>query len=155
VPRKIPYQKFDSAQGFSIHYPEGWEVREAKKGMSIGFVAPLESEYDKFRENLTVSKANSIVLDIDKLVDNQLKELRRNFPSFTLIERKNIKLANGINGIRIIYTGIQHRFELKLLQIFIVKDLHLYLITFTSEENQYVKYQKTIKKMIDSFTIFG
>lgn len=153
-PPKLIYTLYENpSERFSIKYPEGWEVMESKQEISVGFLSPLESEYDKFHENLTISKPeSSFVLDLEQLVDSQIDQLRNNFYGFRLQERKDIKIS-GSKGIKIIYTGLQQKFRLMLLQIFIVHNLELFLITFTSEENQFLKYQRTVKKMLNSFSI--
>ena len=74
MPRKLTYQIYeDKDAGYSIQYPEGWEVREAKKEVSVGFVAPLESEYDKFLTHKVRRLDRVINVSVPQYTDDDLK----------------------------------------------------------------------------------
>ena len=71
---------------------------------------------------------------------------------FKIIENQQLG-SNGKEFSRLVYTGKQGVFDLKFEQYFWVGKEKAYVLTFTTEENEYANYKSIGEKILNSFHI--
>ena len=138
----------------SLKYPHEWEQRKAKNELVVVFLSPKESESDLFRENLSVMiKKNPYqTQNINLIIDFEIENLKNAFLNFILIEKSKNKLSK-ISGYRLVYSGKKKDITFKIMQYYVLKGKRIYLITYTAQQDKFLKYKRTIKKIVKSFKI--
>lgn len=136
-----------------ILYPKSWRIAEETLGAQVIFLSPLESDEDKFSENLNIiiMKVRQID-DLETICQNSIIQLSRFITNFKLISYEKTYLS-GQESRLLLYTGEQQGFKLQFLQVIMKKDDIIYIITFTAEEKAFARYLSTAKFIIDSFKI--
>lgn len=139
--------------GFSIKYPSTWEKKEKLKDIIVVFLAPLENESDKFRENLSLMISNLFTQTIDlyDYVNFSIDQLREAILDFRLFEKTQTKIAK-IPAYKIVYSGKRKQLNIKIMQYYAIKKNKVYLITYTAKKDKFELYFKIIKKIIKSFS---
>ena len=140
--------------GITINYPFGWEKKEAVMDAVVVFLSPLENEFDKFRENLSLIIKKYLLEQ--KLsggyIEFEIEQLKETLQDFQLVKKTRIKISN-IPAYKIVYTGKKQEINIKIMQYYALKNKRIYLLTYTAEKDKYNKFLKVIKKMIKSFKI--
>jgi hypothetical protein len=153
--------------GIRILYPSNWEKLE---GVGSFVFSP---DVVVFRSHSNASNSNQntnatqlippavLVVSIDKnlptsdlnLYSNAtIKHILQNTVGSKIIESTDTKLA-GYPAHKIVGTFKQANNDLKVLDIWTIKDSKLYRITFYAQQTKYADYLPTIQKIIDSFQI--
>ena len=153
--------------GIKIPYPSNWEKLE---GVGSFVFSP---DVVVFRSHLNASNSNQnsnatqqippavLVVSIDKNLPTSdlniysnatIKHILHNTVGSKILESTDTKLA-GSPAHRIVGTFKQANNDLKVLDIWTIKDSQLYRITFYAQQTKYADYLPTIQKMIDSFQI--
>lgn len=143
----------DRAEGYSMKYPEDWNVVYRKQGAIAHYLSPQEGRTDSFRENVSLFKSKPLpVALLDDYVDLQVNQLRNSMLDFQLVKRKNMKL-DGRKAQQIVFKGNQENMAFQFMQIYAADDKGVYSICFVSEQDVYDDYKKILKKMVRSFKI--
>ena len=148
------WKKIDKAN-YLIQYPSDWELNESgQMGTSFILFSPLESDKDKFKENvnLLIQDLSGYNLDLNKYTDMSVKQIKTMIPNSTLIESKRIKTSSQ-EYQRLIYTGDQSSFHLKFEQYYWVKNNKAYVLTLTCEQNKFSKYKVVGERILNSFRL--
>ncbi|MCB0271641.1 MAG: hypothetical protein KDD46_01350 [Bdellovibrionales bacterium] len=135
---------------FEIVYPKSWKVVEnGSFGTQVQF---LSSQPGIFLANANVTVNRSPDLTLDEIADLSVKQLS------ILLKGYEIKTkALGHLGkqqavdLRAIYEGAEGPRLIRSV-ISIINEMQ-YVFTFTCEASKEREYEKTINKMIDSFTV--
>lgn len=136
-----------------IQYPSEWEENTSgQMGTSFILFSPLESDDDRFRENinLLIQDLQGQKMNLETYValsENQVKTLVTNGEVLTS-ERKNNE--NGEHH-KLVYNGTQGVFDLRFEQYFWVIDNKAYILTYTSEKDKSYTYKVLIDKVLNSF----
>lgn len=146
------YSKTD----FSVHYPPGWQLDETgQMGTTFIVLSKTESAKDKFRENinLIIQDLSNHNLDLEGYTDLSKKQIMSMFADANLQEVSS-KRRHGLNYSKLIYSGTQNGFALKFVQYYWVEKKKAYVLTFTSEQNEFANYwNNTAEKIMDSFVL--
>jgi hypothetical protein len=140
---------------YSVQYPPAWELDQSRQmGTSFFLFSPLESEQDKFKENvnLLIQDLTGKNINLDKyteISEGQIKTLATNS---NLIESKRIKTEPD-EYHKIIYSADQGIFHLKFEQYYWVIHDKAYVLTFTSEQNKFDSFRETGEKILNSFKL--
>ena len=141
--------------GYTIEYPNNWEINESgMMGTSLLLFSNTSTESDTFRENVNiiVQDLSEYDLDLDSFTKLSEAQLKTMITDLKIL--KNIKLNNNKTEYQdIIYTGKQGKFDLKVKQRYCVINKKSFILTFTSEVNDYDQYISTVEKIFDSFEI--
>lgn len=143
------------AYNFAMAYPADWRVVEGYMGTVVLMGSPAETPTDKFAENISVYAGKlppNTAVTLDQYTAANIEQLRKVVGEFKLIKQEKATLAGAPAGT-IIYTGRQGVFRLKWRQDYLVVDNVAYVITFTAEEAQYDKYEKTVRTILKSFRL--
>lgn len=144
------------ALGAKIQYPSDWK-KEVKDVSTVDFFSPKENNSDRYLENLGIEVSSlSQSMTLDEFTSHQIDFLNQSFPNFKIIDSKVTTLAgNPAHKVVFNYGGEQqqHIPLFKIIQIWMIRDNKIYIITSGAEFNKYSKYLPIIQKMIDSFGI--
>jgi hypothetical protein len=137
---------------YSVQYPKTWRLDTSKlMGTEFFILASLESETDKFSENVNLIiqdlGGQDVSLEMYKeLTDKQLTEMLTDGKVF---ESAVVTTDKG-SYYKAIYAMTQGKFRLKTTSICVIKDGKAYLGTFSSEFDKYDNYKKVGEEILDS-----
>lgn len=145
----------DSHHGFRILIPDSWRLEEGFSDQHLDFVvigmSPTEGPNDRFVENM-----NILVETLDKPTNNQeyfmwnLVGLMEELPEFQMHEKDDIEI-NGVAMSRIAYSWKMDTQRTFTYQFIFVKDQKGYVMTFSSEPEQFDSYRRTFDGIAASF----
>jgi hypothetical protein len=147
--------KTANQSAFSIQYPPEWELDQSgQMGTSLVLFSPLESDEDKFKENINIliQDLSGRNIDLDKYTEISEQQVKTMLTNPDLIESKRMKTGTG-EFHKVIYTADQGAFHLKFEQYFVVTDDNAYVITLTCEQTTFDKFQETGEKILNSFKL--
>jgi hypothetical protein len=138
---------------YSIQYPSTWELNQSGQ-MNTSFVlfSPLESDNDKFKENVNilVQDLTGYNIDLNKYTEISEGQIKTMVTNSSLIESKRIK--NGKDEFhKIIYSGDQGIFHLQFEQYYWVVNDKAFILTFTSEKDKFENFKEIGEKILNSF----
>ena len=141
--------------GFSVQYPSTWELDQSgQMGSSFILFSPLESEKDKFKENvnLLIQDLTGQNIDLNKYTEISEGQIKTMITNSALVESKRIK--NGSDEYhKIIYSGDQGIFHLQFEQYYRVVNHKAYVLTFTTEKEKFAEFTETGEKILNSFKL--
>jgi len=140
----------------SIKYPSSWNKLEGIQGTIIAFRRPKENNSEKFLENLNIVIEELSEKDKKATLDQYFKAglaaLKEIFPTLEVVSSFDTTLANN-PARRNLYNYSVSGLHLKLMQMFMIVNAKVYIISYTASEENYEKYLPTINAMIDSFKL--
>jgi hypothetical protein len=140
---------YTSAKGYSIKYSSDWsKPEEQQSGSFVVFLTPTNN----VTENLNVQVVNLSASDTLATVTDDVISNVQGYDNFKQIEATNTTLA-GLPANKIVYTATIHDDQLKLLQMWTVKDGKAYVITYKGSGTNYGTHLSAAQQMIDSFQI--
>ncbi|MDI9424173.1 MAG: hypothetical protein QM472_04980 [Spirochaetota bacterium] len=155
--KKEPGYFRDRSKGFSIVFPDDWEIRT--KGLLgatvVQALSPLEEKGDPFRENINVS-----VEDLSKDVglsyyrEITFENMARALDEFRELERNDFKL----DGRKAVMTVFSHRagaLRLKVMLCLVVERHRGYVLVGTATEKSFPEYKPIFFKIIRSMKLEG
>jgi len=146
TPSASPTNTYDSAN-FTIKYPSDWTKNEPTSGpITVLFGTPTNNATENL--NVQVYPSGETLSDLTARLTSQLQ----NFSDFKQIDAGNTTLA-GNPAYKVVYTATIDGGQLKLMQIWTVKDGKEYIITYKGAPNNYDTYLSAAQQMIDSFQI--
>jgi len=139
---------------YSIRYPEEWELDQSgQMGSTFFLFSPLETNQDKFRDNvnLFIQDLSGLNIDLNNYAEISEEQLRTLITNFTLIESKKMK-TNSDEFHRVIFTGDQGIFQLRYEQIYWLKNNKAYALTFTCEQDKFSYLEEVVEVILNSFS---
>ncbi|MCW3787084.1 PsbP-related protein [Plebeiibacterium sediminum] len=146
------YKSF-AKDNYSISYPGNWEVSSnGQMGTSFIILSPLESDHDKFRENvnLMIQDLSRYNIDLNEFVSISEGQLKTMITNGNLISSERVK-AGKSEYHKVIYTGDQDIYKLKFEQYYWVDNKKAYILTLSCETNQFDTYQSVGENILNSF----
>lgn len=140
---------------FTIEYPKDWTLNESgQMGTSFILLSPLTSEQDKFSANvnLLIQDLTGYNVDLDDYVEISEGQIKTLVTNGKILESNRVTNQH-LSHHEIIYTGKQGVFDLTFQQYYWVVDDKAYVLTFTSEEDQFDNYKLLGKKILNSFKL--
>jgi hypothetical protein len=138
---------------YTIQYPSTWELNQSgQMGTSFVLFSPLESDKDKFKENvnLLIQDLTGQNIDLDKYTEISEGQIKTMITNSALMESKRIK--NGKDEYhKIIYSGDQGIFHLQFEQYYWVINDKAFVLTFTSEKDKFADFREIGEKILNSF----
>ena len=129
------FSDYESADlGFSLEYPEAWQIVERQSLNTVGFVTPASGVEGEFRANLSVGVQDlgSPQISLQAYTDLFLQQAPAQIDSFELIESGPALLA-GLPAHRVVYSGMQYGLPLQWLQVWTLAGGRAYIVTYTAE----------------------
>lgn len=143
-------------ENYWMIYPEEWELNSSgEMGSTFVVLSPVSSADDRFRENvnLMIQDLKGYNVNLAKYTEVSEEQIRTLVPEGNIIESTLIT-GNILNYQKTIYTGKQGDFDMIFEQYYWVEDEKAFVLSFTSEENQYEMYKSIGEKMLNSFQLF-
>lgn len=141
-------------EDYSVSYPVDWELNESGvMGTDFILFSPLASEEDMFRENVTliIQDLEGMNLNLDQYVEISNSQLKTVITDYKNIENKRVKTEDG-EYHKFVYTGKQGEFSLKFEQYAWVVGNKAYVLTFTSEIEEFDSYKEAGESILSSFS---
>ena len=140
---------------YSIQYPDDWKYSDYNSDNgNFMLYTELEGEDDRFSDNV-----NLVIQDIEgmgydlasftKISESQVEAYIEN----PKIISSDLYEKDGKSYQRLVFQGSMNGFDLKFVQQFYITPTKSYVLTFTSEQNQYEKYAKNASYILESFTL--
>lgn len=145
-----------SIDQYEIMHPIDWDIdTSGQAGTRFLLLSPIIDKNDQFRENvnLLIQDLTGHNLSLDQyvnLTENQVKTLIQN-GEIIVSERVNIGTNDEYH--KMVYSGKQGIYDLKFQQYFWVIAEEAIIVTFTSEESEFEKYQSVGESILNSFII--
>lgn len=140
---------------YSIKYSSDWTLdNSGVSGIEFVILSPLDSENDKFQENITliIQDLTGENLDLDsysKLSEDQIKTMITNV---TIKENSRITKAN-YDCQKIVYTSNNGETKLYFEQYYWVINNKAYVLTYTAEQSKYNIFKNLVDTMLHSFEL--
>lgn len=143
------YKTYESqTYGFKIQYPEDWASKEDEG--DINFCSPREGPEDDFLENVNVGvedlSQNPVTLDEYK--EAGISILQGEGYTF---EGSSSATLDGEPAVQVIFTKTDENINIKIMQIYAIKNQNCFVITYGTTPDKYSDYLATAQEMIDSF----
>jgi hypothetical protein len=148
------WKEFDQTS-YSVKYPSTWELDiSGQKGTSFALFSPLESNKDKFQENvnLLVQDLTGQNVDLDRYTEISEAGIMTTFTNSTLLESKRIKDGNN-EYQKIIFSGDKGIFHFQFEQYYWVMNDKAYVLTFTGEKAKFADYKTIGEEILNSFIL--
>jgi hypothetical protein len=174
------FSLYKNAQyNFHMQYPSNWQKIEFTQGIErsgrntvVNFLSPSEGTVDKFREyfivevgdlrpqqGFAISSPSSSSL-ITEYVNHQISEYKKLYQGFQLTESllnktdNNSSPDNYLLYYKIVYAyGDTTAGKIKIMELYLLKNNKIYLLSFHSEASNYSKYIPTVQRIVDSVHI--
>jgi hypothetical protein len=142
------------AYGYTLTYPVAWAVREENGGATVTFTTPAESSSDTFRDNLrvVVQDLTASPMDLDTFVTSQLAIRKQGLANYNLIYESPLKIGT-YNARKMAYTATLGSGRMQWVEIYTIRGLTAYSLSFTSEESHYRIFVEDLDKTLNSFTL--
>ncbi len=147
------WKSIDRSQ-YTIQYPVSWRLDESgKMGMDFLVASPIESQEDKFAENinLVIQDVSGMNIDLNKYVEISENQIKTMITNPVIIKSERIKGDKEFH--QIIFSGEQGVYKLKFKQQYRVINNKAYVLTYTAEQKAYDKYLGIADKIIISFML--
>lgn len=142
---------------YEISYPESWSKQQ--KGMATFFLSPKDDEKDQFQENVNVmvQDLSNQPMTLEEYTELTKQQITQALGSSVIVSIKELDFA-GQKAKEMIYgmpknplAGINQ--DLKLRQVWFIKDNKAYLLTYTAKSSEYENYLETTKEIFNSFKL--
>ena len=142
----------NTAEGVRIKYPQEWEKMEGYMDTVVLFRSPPESGSDMFQENFNIVAGVTDPVDLDEFTDANIDEIENSFPGVTVLEKGTATVA-GTSAQKVLFGLTQGEYNLRLMQLYMIKDSKAYVLTYTAEEDAYDDFLGIAQIMINTFEI--
>jgi len=147
-------KKIYETDDFTVQYPASWNL-ETKLDAPLVFVVKAlpTSDEDTFAENVNLITQNlkGANLSLDnyvKLNRDQLATLSNSELISNLTDKRGAR-----NYHTLIFSADINNMELKLIQLYTIKNEVAYILTFTSLRNEFSQLEEVGKQIIKSFKL--
>ncbi len=140
---------------YSVKYPESWSIDTSKAvGTTFIIFSPLESDSDKFQENVNMLSQDlkGQDIDLDTYVRISEKQITNQATDGKIYESTRLKTDKG-EYHKIIFSATQGVYKLKFEQHYFVRDNKAYVITLTAEAEKFEGYKTVGEQILQTFTI--
>lgn len=142
-------------EDFSIEYPETWELHEpGMMGTIFNLFSPLSDEKDEFRENvnLVTEDISAHDIDLDEYVEISIPQLEKYIGKIKI--KTSETLVNGdLTYHKLIFSGKNGGYKLMFEVYIYLLDGTAYVLTFTTEKNQFKDYKEIGEQILNSFLL--
>ncbi len=134
------------ANNFTIETPDDWQDRSI-----ISFAAPVSPH--EFAPNVVITKEKfDDEMSVEEYCGIQLNIAVNEIPGLKILKREDIKIG-GKPAVEILQRFSAHELNLQQLQIFVVIDAEICVITCTAAIENFNQVLPRFRKMLDSFRV--
>jgi hypothetical protein len=140
--------------GFSLEYPEAWQIVERQSLNTVAFVTSASGVEGEFRANLSVGVQDlgSPQISLQAYSDLFLQQAPAQIDSFELIESEPA-LLDGLPAHRVVYSGMQYGLPLQWLQVWTLAGGRAYIVTYTAEVSPFDEFLDEVHYIISTIEI--
>lgn len=143
----------DNDKDFSAILPAGWEQKVDYMDTEVIFLSPMESDDDRFQENVTVTSGElSQPLTMDECYQMSLADMRETLKDFKEESSGDMKV-DGNDVKFIVYAHKPGDLDLKGISYIIVKGNRVFVVTCAAEHDKFDKYKDVFEQTVQSFKI--
>lgn len=145
------------SKDYSLSYSdEMWKFEKANN-QEIFFVKVEKETTFNSNVNLLVQDLSQNPMNLEDYHKLTLQQMQRALGQNTVKSNKDVTIS-GLKAKELIYTipmdASKGSFlELKLKQVYLIKDNKAYLITYTAKNNDFEKYLKSANKFFETFKL--
>ena len=142
---------------YEISYPKSWIKQQ--KGLTTLFLSQKENEKDLFQENVNtmVQDLSKQPMTLEEYTNLTKQQITQALGANSIVSIKDLNFA-GQQAKEMVYNIPKNPMQgsnlnLKIRQVWFIKDSKAYLITYTAESSEYDNYLGTAKGIFDSFKL--
>ena len=139
---------------FSIQYPTNWNIEDTAGTQAI-FVAkaPLTSDSDIFAENVNIITQNlkGMGITLDQYVEFNEGQLG-SIPNSKMFSSTR-ETRDGRQYHTLVFRGTMSGLDLKVIQVYAIKNEIAYVVTFTTVENEFDRLKKIGAEILKTFKL--
>ncbi|MGI6488050.1 MAG: PsbP-related protein [Syntrophothermaceae bacterium] len=145
----------ERAYGISIEYPKGWKKKQGKQQVIALFMAPKSSNVGMFAPNvnITVENLEEREMTLQEYVESSLQE--ESFTGYYQLISTESTTLSGLPALRIDFTGKEGLTSIRLLQVCVLQDHHVYAVTCAAEASKFEEFEPLFQAMLDSYQLEG
>jgi hypothetical protein len=148
---KDPGRYYNKDLGFSIRFPEGWEIEIYDQGNTITAICPVESGDDMFDETVSVTEIDfSEKVSLEDFHEQNIDIMGKTVDDFT-IQDGGMVTFNNIRAKWIIFTYSNPHENVKVLGYSVLKGNRGYCITCDAEPSRFDDYYEILRSSAESF----
>lgn len=151
APLENPQDYTDAAKGFSIQFPEGWEISTPAKGPAVSAASPQADPRDFFREYVTVASRHiPSETTAEGLRDSSIERSRKATPNLMPVDMGTTTI-NGSEAAWFTYTLMMPVVGTRGVTYFIVTDGRAAVINCAAEAGAFDEFKPTFDSIAASF----
>jgi hypothetical protein len=146
--------KIIGADTYTIDAIDGWEKKDTSiRGLKLTrILSPFENKEDKLRENVNVTTEKAKHHNLDEYVSKNMEDLQKQLKTVRIIDQGNQTVGGEPAKWFKYYVSVGvHNLENKAF--FIVKNDIGFVITFTSAQGNFAKYESRFNTILNTFKI--
>lgn len=147
--------KLLNEDNYSIQYPSNWKLQKPGPMGAVFFIfSELDSETDNFTENvnLMVQDLQGQDMTLSQAAAASEKQIMATVNSPNIITSEELE-ANGKSFYKLMYSGVQGKFDLQFEQYYWIEKGTIYALTFTSKKDEFDKFKETGEQILNSFQL--
>ena len=137
---------------YKIKYPKNWVVKEGSYDVDVIFLAPTPPFASNVNVNTVDLPPSEKVYTIDEYMEAGIQNMKN-----VITKADNFIVRKGEISQRearqVTFSGEQGKYKLKFLQVMVLNEQKLHVITYTAEDSQFHESLDITTDMIDSFEI--
>lgn len=153
--KKEPGYFRDRSKGFSVVFPNDWEIKtEGLLGATVvQALSPLEEKGDLFRENVNVSVEElSKDMGLSYYREITFENIARALGEFREIERNDFTL-DGRKAVMTVFTHRSGALRLKVMLCLVVERHRGYVLVGTATEKSFPEYKPVFFRILRSMKL--
>ncbi|MFW6414874.1 MAG: PsbP-related protein [Thermodesulfobacteriota bacterium] len=139
--------------GFSISFPENWEVKERYRNTVVVALSPVRGARDNFRENVNLNvQALQSGMRLEKYYRESIRDMQEYLFDFDELSSGNLKI-NDVESKYLVYTHKIGNVKVKVLEVLMVHGSFGFKITCTAISNAFDRYRDMFRDILSSFVL--
>jgi hypothetical protein len=137
---------------FTINYPSDWQMQQ---GMNmIAFLSSLESQDDKFRENVNLlfEDLSNNPMDLEQYMKFSEENAPKLIQNYHLIDKGSMQLGDQ-KADYLLYEGVANGYSLRFKSYTFIKDSKAYTVTYTAEPGSFDKFSTVAEGVMKSINM--
>lgn len=140
----------NSAKNYSIEFPSNWERKDVPPLDLVLFAPPAPGSMQPHASMNLVSEKVDMDVSLDQFYSESVKNLANELKDVKIEESGTVNLNNA-KSKWVLYTHVMQGVKFSVLQYFIVHEHAIYLLTFSSVENEFSHFRPEFEKIASSF----
>jgi serine/threonine-protein kinase len=144
-----------SNYGIGLSYPKDWTIKEYEPNEFTQIVAELtprdRTASEAIQPKLFVEVRQLTPSLTSKMAAQEaIAEIQKYLPDAKILENRQVKL-DAQPAYLLVYTGLDGQNPLQRMQVGVLKNEKLYILTYEAKSDRYKIYEPTVQAIVDSF----